>query len=209
MIGYNRIRCEITGNPFRLCRGVTDFYNDEEGACKMFEVGDYLVYGLNGVCRVDEIGTMDIPGTPKGRLYYTLVPVYQTGSRLFTPTDNLKVIIRPVATKEEALSYIDHILDIEMLWVPDEKRRENIYKELVRKCDPAEWIKIIKTLYLRKKTRIEAGKKVTSSDEKYLHIAEENLYGEFAISLDMTKDETEKFVISRVRQQEQELITQD
>ena len=78
-----------------------------------------------------------------------------------------------------------------------------MYKEVVRKCDPAEWIRIIKTLFLRKKARIQAGKKVTSGDEKYLRIAEENLYGEFAMALDMTKEETEKYVIERVKSAEE------
>ncbi len=172
----------------------------------MFEVGDYLVYGLNGVCKVDAIGTMDIPGAPKDRLYYTLLPVYQAGCRLFTPVDNEKVVMRPVVTKDEAMDYIDHILETETLWITDEKRRESMYKEVVKKCDPKEWIKIIKTLFLRKKARIEAGKKVTASDEKYLHIAEENLYGEFAIALGMTKEETAKFVIDRVKNMEKEAV---
>ena len=41
----------------------------------MFEVGDYLIYGLNGVCRVEAVGTMEMSGMPKDRLYYTLIPV--------------------------------------------------------------------------------------------------------------------------------------
>ena len=161
----------------------------------MFEVGDYLIYGLNGVCRVEAVGTMEMSGMPKDRLYYTLIPVYQSGCRLFTPVDNVKTVIRPLVSREEALAYIDRI--------PDEKRRETLYKEVVRKCDPAEWIRIIKTLFLRKKARIQAGKKVTSGDEKYLRIAEENLYGEFAMALDMTKEETEKYVIERVKSAEE------
>lgn len=169
----------------------------------MFKVGDYLIYGLNGVCKVDAVGTMDMPGMPKDRLYYTLIPVYQSGCRLFTPVDNVKTVIRPLVSREEALAYIDQMLEAETIWIPDEKRRETLYKEVVRKCDPAEWIRIIKTLFLRKRARIEAGKKVTAGDEKYLRIAEENLYGEFAMALGMTKEETEKFIIERVKSAEE------
>lgn len=174
-----------------------------EGVCKMFEVGDYLIYGLNGVCRVEAVGTMEMSGMPKDRLYYTLIPVYQSGCRLFTPVDNVKTVIRPLVSREEALAYIDRMPEAETIWIPDEKRRETLYKEVVRKCDPAEWIRIIKTLFLRKKARIQAGKKVTFGDEKYLRIAEENLYGEFAMALDMTKEETEKYVIERVKSAEE------
>ena len=160
----------------------------------MFEVGDYLIYGLNGVCRVEAVGTMEMSGMPKDRLYYTLIPVYQSGCRLFTPVDNAKTVIRPLVSREEALAYIDQMPEAETIWIPDEKRRETLYKEVVR---------IIKTLFLRKKARIQAGKKVTFGDEKYLRIAEENLYGEFAMALDMTKEETEKYVIERVKSAEE------
>ena len=40
----------------------------------MFKAGDFVVYGSNGVCRVQKVGTLDSPGVPKDRLYYTLIP---------------------------------------------------------------------------------------------------------------------------------------
>ena len=48
----------------------------------MYQVGDLIVYGGTGVCRVMEVG----PHTG-GRLYYTLGPVYVAGFllRLRTP----------------------------------------------------------------------------------------------------------------------------
>ena len=62
----------------------------------MFEVGEYIVYGCKGVCQVEEITHIDIPGSNKDRLYYVLAPLedrngkcqggnekshYQTGGR--------------------------------------------------------------------------------------------------------------------------------
>ena len=44
----------------------------------MYQVGDLIVYGGTGVCRVMEVG----PQTG-GRLYYTLEPVYGS-CRIFT-----------------------------------------------------------------------------------------------------------------------------
>ena len=63
-------------------------------------------------------------------------------------------------------------------------------------------MKIIKTLYLRKKSRLAEGKKVTAVDEKYLKIAEANLYGELAIALEMKKDEVESYIFKRISEQE-------
>lgn len=168
----------------------------------MFKVGDYIIYGSIGVCKVADIGPIDIRELSKNKDYYTLVPVYSNGSKVFTPTDNNKVVMRPIIQKEDAMRLIDRIDEIETIWVDDEKRREQIYKEALKKCDCMECIKIIKTLYQRKQSRIAAGKKATSSDTKYFEIAEDSLYGELAISLQMKKDEVQQYIVQRVKLQE-------
>ena len=59
---------------------------------------------------------------------------------------------------------------------------------------------MIKTLYIRKQSRLAAGKKVTSSDEKYLHLAEESLYGELSVVMGIPKDEMEEYIAGRVKE---------
>lgn len=170
----------------------------------MYLVGEYIVYGTSGVCKVEAIGPMQMSGVNKDKLYYTLAPLYSKGSKVFTPVDNDKVVMRPVLTKEEAEKLIEQIPTIELLWVSDEKSRENIYKAALRTCDCREWIKIIKTLYLRKMSRIAEGKKVTVSDGKYLHMAEERLYEELALALDMDKDDVVEYIIRHVEQSKED-----
>ena len=41
----------------------------------MFEIGEYIVYGVKGVCRIEDITHIDISGADKDRLYYVLAPV--------------------------------------------------------------------------------------------------------------------------------------
>jgi len=164
----------------------------------MFDVGDYIVYGVNGVCKVEKVGTVSVAGISKDKMYYTLVPVYSKGSKVFTPTDNQKVVMRSVISREEALTLVDSINEIEMIREQDDRMQEVKYKESLKKCDCKECIRIIKTLYLKKQTRIAEGKKITAGDEKYLHIAEENLYGELAIPLEMEKNDVEAFISARV-----------
>ena len=57
------------------------------------------------------------------------------------------------------------------------------------------------TLYLRKCERTVEGKKITTTDEKYLKLAENNLYGELALALDKEKSEMENFIIEYVEKQ--------
>ena len=166
----------------------------------MFEIGEYIVYGNTGVCKVEEVKKMPVPGTKNERLYYTLEPVYEKGCRLFTPVDNQKVKMRPVLTIKEADELIGRIKEIDILWVKDEKSREQMYKDAIRTCNCEELVKIIKTLYLRKKARLAAGKKVTSSDAKYLHLAEESLYGELSVVMGIPKNEMEEFIYSKVKE---------
>ena len=166
----------------------------------MFEIGEYIVYGNTGVCRVEEVTKMPVPGTRDDKLYYALEPVYRKGCRVFTPVDNQKVKMRPVLTPQEADDLIGRIKEIDILWVKDEKNREQIYKDAIRTCNCEELVKIIKTLYLRKEKRLAAGKKVTSSDAKYLHLAEESLYGELSVVMGIPKDEMEAFIYNRVKE---------
>ena len=150
----------------------------------MFEIGDYVVHGNNGVCKVDAVQEMDMGKST--RTYYTLVPLYAPGSKLFVPADSTKVVTRAVMTKQEAAKLMD------------DKNREDIYKAALRSCDTRKWVQLIKTSYLRSQDRLKKGKKITTSDERYLHMAEDNLFGELAIPFEMTKGEAEAYFISKV-----------
>lgn len=166
----------------------------------MFEIGEFVVYGNTGVCKVEEVTKMAAPGTSDDKWYYALEPVYDKGCRLFTPVDNKKVKIRPVLTRQEADELIHQIQRIELLGVKDEKSREQVYKDAIRTCSCVEWVRMIKTLYVRKKSRLAQGKKVTSSDAKYLRLAEDSLYGELAVVMGIPKKEMGAYIASRVEE---------
>lgn len=160
----------------------------------MFEKGQYIVHGTTGVCKVEDITTMDMEGISTERLYYVLSPLSQSGGTIFTPTDNQKTFMRAIVSKEEANLLIQDIPDIEELWVTNERSREEMYKTCMRSCDCRELVKIIKTLYLRKQERQVQGKKITATDEKYLRLAEEHLYSELSIPLGIPKDGMELYI---------------
>ena len=164
----------------------------------MFSKGEYIVYGTTGVCLVKDIITMDREEVPKDKLYYVLEPTGTTGSRIMTPVEGNKNIMRPVLTKEEAYQLVDGIKDVELLWIADEKQRELRYKEALKTCDCKAWVGIIKTLYLRKKDRMIHGKRLTEVDERYMKKAKENLYGELSIPLGIPAVEVERFITARI-----------
>lgn len=164
----------------------------------MFEIGEYVVCGNKGVCSVEDITTLDISGVDKERKYYILKPKYQAGSTVYVPVDSSGESMRRVLQREEARKLIHQIPEIPLLVITNEKLSEQTYKECMRKNCCEDWVKIIKTIYLRKQKRIQAGRKVTAVDAKYFHLAEESLYGELAVALDMNREDVEAYITGEI-----------
>ena len=164
----------------------------------MFELGTMLVHPTYGVCEVVHIGRIDMKNVKDERLFYTLVPLYDAKSKLFIPTDSDGLGLRPVMTKESALELVASLPAMEPIAVQNEKEREKVFKEMIRGGNCEDISRIIKTLYLRKKARLAAGKKAVSLDEKYLFIAREQLYGELAVSLGIEKNGVEDYITQKI-----------
>ena len=73
----------------------------------MYQVGELIVYGGTGVCRVEAVETPQQRGPEAGRQYYLLKPLYQDGT-IRIPVDS-KVFMRPVISRQEAEALIDAI----------------------------------------------------------------------------------------------------
>ncbi|WP_366936692.1 CarD family transcriptional regulator [uncultured Clostridium sp.] len=130
--------------------------------------------------------------------YYTLEPVYENG-KIFAPVDNEKVVMRKVITKEEADELIESIPSVEVNWIENMKDREHEFKDIIHHYDCSGFVKIIKTLVERKKHCISAGKKLSASDANYLKRAKEYLCSEFAIALDMPKENVDSYIENRLK----------
>lgn len=164
----------------------------------MYQKGQYIIYGIRGVCEVTDVITIDRPDGPKGRLYYELRPYYQKDSKIVAPVDSEKTITRPLLSREEAMKLINSISEVSEMEVINDKQREERYKEALKTCDCRVWVSMIKTLYLRRKDRLEQGKKMTDLDERYFKTAEDNLYSELALSLGMPREEMAGYITERV-----------
>lgn len=161
----------------------------------MFDVGDYIVYGQNGICQVVDITHPDISGADNSRLYYVLVPEKTRESRLFCPADNGKIVLRKVVTADEARSILDDAKELEPMSIANDRLRDDNYRQVLKNGDLRLWVQFIKALMLRKREREDSGKKITATDERYLKIAEEGLCSELAIATGENKDEIKKYII--------------
>lgn len=160
----------------------------------MFSIGEFVVYGNKGVCEVKKIGPIDIPGMSADRDYYTLTQLYSRGSTIFVPVDKADSGLRKVLSKKEAEGLIKEVSDMKPVWIQNDKEREQIFTDILRKADTKALIEMIIVLYQRRERRIADGKRATSTDERYFHAAEDILYGELGVSLGVDKDKVKGII---------------
>ncbi|MDE6959414.1 MAG: CarD family transcriptional regulator [Lachnospiraceae bacterium] len=173
----------------------------------MFEKGEYIIYGRSGICKVEEISHLNIAGADKKRLYYVLAPLNIKGSRVYFPVDKKDAVARKVITEQEAWALLDEIPDIQEIWITNEKLREESYKQALNSGDYRQWVAIIKTLYQRKKIRISQGKKIGATDERYLKLTEDALYGELAFVMGKNKNEMAPFIVHYMEEREKKKVS--
>ncbi|MGI6008243.1 MAG: CarD family transcriptional regulator [Ruminococcus sp.] len=164
----------------------------------MFQKGELIVYGNAGVCEVLDVTSPEMKGVKKGTLYYVLQPCHHKGEKIFTPVDNEKTPMRKILSRHEAEELIEDMPEIDALWIENDKMREARYKECIRSCDCREWVRMIKSLYMRKMRRLKVGKPITVTDEKYLKQAEDRLYSELSLLFDIPQSDVERYIIERI-----------
>ena len=164
----------------------------------MKKIGEYVVYRKQ-VCKVVDI----LKNYLDDKDYYSLVPITDQSLCLKVMATDNNSYIRDLISKDEIEVIIKKIPEIEII-TKDERSLEAEYKELLKNGTWEELIKIIKTTYLRNKTRIDSHKKVSDKDSYYFELAEKYLYNEFAIVLGMTYNETKNYIIEKLQGQEVE-----
>lgn len=160
----------------------------------MFKVGDTVVTS-NGVCQVETIGPLANMGkAAAGKEYYTLKPYFDNGGKIYIPVAGEQEAMRFALSKEEVNALVNEIDNLDQINISDEKQREAEYKSAVNSKDPRRLVRIIKTMYFRRKQRVESGKKSTAIDERYFRIAETRLYDEMALALGIEREEVKNYV---------------
>lgn len=160
----------------------------------MYSVGDYVVKATEGVCKIVAIEPLDIPNTPKDKLYLHLVPVENPTVQLYLPCDTAKEKLRDVTTKEDASNLILRIPDITPVDIPEEKQRDKVYKEALLSGNCEQLVAVIKAIYTRNTKRQIAGKKSGAVDEHFFKTAEDRLYAELAFALNKNKEDMRSYI---------------
>jgi len=162
----------------------------------MFQVGEKIIYGENGVCTVESIGPLEISGANKDRLYYHLRPLVGSGN-YFTPVDSA-AFMRPVMSRTEAEALIDAMPGIEPAICNDTRFNhvDAFYKELFRQHSCEALVSIVKGL----RQRMTERKTKSSRAEATMKRAKDILHGELSVALEMDIRDVEGYILERIGQ---------
>ena len=164
----------------------------------MYSIGEIVVYGSTGVCRIVDIAPPSRPNTA-GALYYTLKPLYQDGF-IYAPVDSDKIYIRSVISREQAERLIDTIPDIKEELCRSVNRQQLIekYQSAFSSHDCADLVGLIKSIYQKKLYADSHHRRLGQLDTRYMKRAEELLYGEFSIALGIPREDVCGYIARRL-----------
>lgn len=161
------------------------------------EKGDVIVYGVRGVCTVTDVKVESLAGSD--REYYLLTPRDDPRSVIYLPTDSDRIdrYVKKMITKDEIIRLIDSLPEQEDQWIPDNRRRAEVFGKIVDGGDRAEIIRLIRVLSARRHALEGSGKKLGTADKNILEQAEKVVFDELALVLGIDHNEVEAFIIER------------
>lgn len=165
----------------------------------MYQIGEYLVYGFEGVCRVEEIGQPKMYGIDRQKLYYTLVPLSGSGA-IFTPVDTGAYIRYPISRQEaEDLLACLPKLPLCADLPADPRSLSTYYQEVLHSHDCKRIAQLYKTLFRKQLSLTGTRKTLSATDLRYLKQTEELLRNELSFSLDCDSVQVTKLLHEQIK----------
>ena len=162
------------------------------------QIGDTVLYGTTGVCRVSGETERSIGGETKK--YFVLEPLSDGKCTVFVPKDNEALLskARKVLSKEEILEIIDSLPQKEEIWVEDAIARRELFSEILKSGNRARQMLLIRSLYNKQQQKITEKKRLHITDERMLDELVRLLHDEFSAVLGIEEDEVAAFIASRL-----------
>ena len=168
----------------------------------MYKIGEYIIYGNDGVCQVEDVGVLNISGISKKRIYYTLKPAYENG-KIFTPIDT-NIFMRSLITYEEVQQLIESIPSMKEKKCNEKNSRllQIYYKNLLKTHECADLLTLIESIYEKKVKAMKSGKKLGQIDSKFMKAAEGLINDEFSVVLGIPREEVEGYIREKIQEYE-------
>ena len=166
----------------------------------MLTISELIIYNNEGVCRVEDICKLNMQFVDKNKLYYILKPLY-CDRVIYVPVDTQNYM-RKVINYDTALELIESIpfLDVKACNNVSLRELKDCYNSLISTHNCDDLVQLIKMVYLKRNHVKEMGKKLGQTDTNYVKIAEDILYGEFAVALNIQKENVKDFIENKIKE---------
>ena len=170
----------------------------------MYQIGDLVQYGMNGVCKLTEIREESFGG--KKEKYYFLTSIGRHNNTVYVPLSNETLVgkMRRILKPDEIYQIIEAMPDEKADWIEDDAVRKETFRTILKSGDCRRIMKMIKSLYLHKQELAQNSKKLHAGDEQLFREAENILYEEFAIVLHIQKEEVLPFIMKKIELKERQ-----
>ena len=165
----------------------------------MFQSGEFVIYGVHGVCRV--IGREQQLVNRKRTEFLVLEPVGHNASRFLLPVASETAIskLQRLLSAEELQQLLECPEIREDFWIADEGSRRQFYRELIGSGDRRALMRMVGTLYRYREAQFAAGKKFHLSDENFLRDAEKLLASEVSMVMGKSTEEARTFLREQLK----------
>lgn len=144
----------------------------------MYNVNDYVIHQNNHIYQITAINDHYILKSPL------------TNNTILA---NYKEIIHKTTNKDELREIIERIPYLRTLEITSERFRQEIYIKTFNKYSEIEWIKLIKTIYLRNRYH-----KAQNYELDYLKQTQQLFHEEIAVVLNMPINKVEDYIKEKI-----------
>lgn len=164
----------------------------------MYQIGEQVVYGSHGVCRVTEVETRTVDR--KRVEYLVLEPQGQPGSRYLVPSGNPNAMakLHPILSREELDALLLSPAVRQDAWITDENLRKQSYRELISSGDRVALLRMVRTLNRHKKEQAALGRKFHQCDDNFLRDAQRLIDTEFSAVLDIPTSQVQEYILAKM-----------
>jgi CarD family transcriptional regulator len=163
----------------------------------MFKIGDTVLYGTTGVCKISDLVTREIGG--KESSYFVLNPTYKEGCAVFVPADNINLTskMRTLLSREEIEAVIQKAKGLPDIWENGDLARREKFTEILKSGDRLQVLLLVRSIYNAKQARLKEGKRLHLTDERLFTEAERLICDEFSAVLGIPFCEVIPFIIKK------------
>ena len=161
-----------------------------------FDIGEYVSYGINGMCNIEDIRPMQLSQSVEKMMYYILRPESNPKSTIFVPVNNQKLVskMRELMTKDEINAMLVRMKDRTLEWEKDVRFRTESFHEILNNGVNQDLILMIRCMHRKRQELVQLGKKLPARDSNTLKTAERLVEEEFAHVLHIKCEEVSDYI---------------